>query len=269
MAKSMRDAPKLEVRDVCMRFRRQGADSDFEVLNSISFCVYERERYSLVGPSGCGKTTLLNIIAGFERPTTGEVLVDGAPVRGPAPSRAVVFQEDALFPWLTALDNVRFGPCVRGRRESADKWKELLKTVGLEGFDDYYPAQLSGGMRQRVAVARALANEPAVLLMDEPFGALDALTRTQMHEWLLELWRRFRFTVVFVTHDIDEAILLSDRVGVMAGAPGRLIGEVEIKLGEPRKAEVTVSSEFAELKGRVLELLGMGWRGVGNVRSRS
>ena len=259
MAESMRSAPKLEVRDVCMRFRTQGAGSDLEVLKSISFSVYEGERYSLVGPSGCGKTTLLNIIAGFERPTAGEVLVDGVPVQGPAPSRAVVFQEDALFPWLTALENVRFGPCVRGRRESADKWKELLKTVGLEGFDDYYPAQLSGGMRQRLAVARALANEPAVLLMDEPFGALDALTRTQMHEWLLELWGRFRFTVVFVTHDIDEAILLSDRVGVMAGRPGRLVGEIEIKLQEPRSAGVTVSAEFGELKRRVLELLRVGW----------
>jgi NitT/TauT family transport system ATP-binding protein len=229
-----------------------------EVLDNVSLAITEGERYSLLGPSGCGKTTLLNIIAGFERPSRGEVYVGGRLVESPGPDRAVVFQEHALFPWLTALENVRFGPRVRRQFHALEKCKELLGMVGLGGFESYYPSKLSGGMRQRVALARALANEPAILLMDEPFGALDAQTRSQMHELVLHLWRQFCFTVLFVTHDVDEAILLADRVGVMSPRPGHIVREVRVDLPEPRTIESLVSERFLELKRLVLSLLRPG-----------
>lgn len=250
-----RTPPKLELRGVSKRFETVGGVSGVQALQDIHLAVAPGEIYALVGPSGCGKTTLLNIVAGFERPSAGEVRVDGVPVQGPGPERGVVFQEHALFPWLSALDNVRFGPAVRGRRDLLERCGEFLALVGLQGFERHYPAQLSGGMRQRVALARVLANAPAVLLMDEPFGALDAQTRAQMHQLLLDIWERLSPTILFVTHDVDEAIYLADRVGVMSARPGRLVAELAVGLPRPRTPDALLGPSFLELKARLLALL--------------
>lgn len=211
----------------------------------------------LLGPSGCGKSTLLNSIAGFVPPTEGTVLVDGKPVKAPGPERGMVFQQHSLFPWKKVLDNVAFGPLMAGasKAEAEQKARNFLEIVGLSAFADRYPATLSGGMQQRVGIARALANNPSVLLMDEPFGALDAQTRSMMQENLLELWARFRNTVVFVTHDIDEAVFLSDRVVVMSASPGRIIADIRVDLPRPRSAEIVTSREFLDLKKQCLELI--------------
>ena len=190
----------------------------------------------LLGPSGCGKSTLLNMIAGFAEPSTGQVLVDGQAVSGPSADRGVVFQEYALFPWRTALDNVAFGPMLRGRSraEQRDIARRYLALVGLAGHEDKYPGNLSGGMKQRVAIARALANDPSVLLMDEPFGALDAQTREVLQEELLSIWETHRKTVVFVTHSISESIFLADRIVVMATRPGSVKEVIDVELPRPR-----------------------------------
>ena len=247
--------PKLELRGVSKRFETARGIAGVQALQDIHLAVACGEIYALVGPSGCGKTTLLNIVAGFERPTEGEVRVDGVPVEGPGPDRGVVFQEHALFPWLSALDNVRFGPAVRRRPDLLERCGEYLSLVGLQGFERHYPAQLSGGMRQRVALARVLANAPAVLLMDEPFGALDAQTRAQMHQLLLDIWHRLSPTILFVTHDVDEAIYLADRVGVMSARPGRIIAELAVGLPRPRTPDALLGPGFLELKTRLLALL--------------
>ena len=190
----------------------------------------------LLGPSGCGKSTLLNMIAGFTKPSSGQVLVDGQPVTGPSADRGVVFQEYALFPWRTALDNVAFGPMLRGgsRAEQRKIARRYLSMVGLVGHEDKYPANLSGGMKQRVAIARALANDPSVLLMDEPFGALDAQTREVLQEELLRIWEQDRKTVVFVTHSISESVFLADRIVVMATRPGAIKQVFDLDLPRPR-----------------------------------
>ena len=211
----------------------------------------------LLGPSGCGKSTLLNLLAGFSEPDGGELRVDGELVTGPGPERGVLFQTPMLFPWLTTLDNVLYGPKARGAKgpEIKEHAQELLRTVGLEGSAHAYPHELSGGMRHRAAFARVLVNRPRLLLMDEPFGALDAITRVAMQRFLLHLWERDRMTVVFVTHDVEEAVLLGDRICVMSGTPGRTRAVFDVDLPRPRDLELTDTVEFARLKKQVRESL--------------
>lgn len=209
-----------------------------------------REFVCLLGPSGCGKSTLLNCIAGYIRPSSGEVRVDGRIVERPGPERGMVFQQYSLFPWKTVRDNIAFGPLRAGRKRAdalaiADHFLEM---IGLSGFSKRYPAELSGGMQQRVGIARALANYPSVLLMDEPFGALDAQTRAMMQESLLRIWSEVETTVVFVTHDVDEAIFLADRIVVMSAGPGRIIADQDVPLLRPRSPDILTDGTFIRIK---------------------
>jgi ABC-type nitrate/sulfonate/bicarbonate transport system ATPase subunit len=206
-------------------------------LEDVSLTIQDNEFVTVVGRSGCGKTTLLNIIAGLVEPTGGEVRVNGRPVTGPGGGKGMVFQQHALFPWLTAIQNVEFGCKSRGMpfRERAETASQLIELVGLRGFEHKYPIELSGGMQQRVAIARALALDPEILLMDEPFGALDELTRIEMQDELLRVWSSRKKTVVFVTHSISEALILSDRVVVLSARPGRVRQEISLDLPRPRE----------------------------------
>ncbi len=226
-------------------------------LEDIDLSVGAREFAAILGPSGCGKSTLLNMVAGFERPTRGSVRAAGAQVSEPSPQRAVVFQEPALFPWLTVLDNVVFGPRTQGQpaAEYRARAQQILEQVGLVGFESHYPAELSGGMRQRVGIARVLIMQPQILLMDEPFGALDAQTRSLMQEVLLEVWERHHQTVLFITHDIEEALLLADRVYVMTARPGRIKKIISVDMPRPRAMELTTSPQFNQLRREVLALI--------------
>ncbi|QKW22803.1 ABC transporter ATP-binding protein [Kitasatospora sp. NA04385] len=225
----------------------------FTALDGVSLDVADNEFVTVVGPSGCGKSTLLGMAAGLVAPTGGEVLVDGEPVTGPGPDRGVIFQQYALFPWLTVRRNVEFGlrlakvPAAERRRRA----EHAIELVGLGDFADALPKTLSGGMRQRCAIARAYAVDPRVLLMDEPFGALDALTRIQLQDQLLDTWSRERRTVLFVTHDVDEAVYLARRVVVMASRPGRIHRVVEVDLPYPRTEEIRLSPGFARLRNEV------------------
>jgi sulfonate transport system ATP-binding protein len=215
------------------------------------------EFVSIVGPSGCGKSTLLNAVAGFLEPTTGTVTVDGKPVKGPSAERGMVFQQYSLFPWKTVRENVEFGLKMRGmersRRERAAR--TLLGIAGLEAFEKHYPDRLSGGMKQRVGIVRALATGPKVLLLDEPFGALDAQTRVIMQQILTNMWQRLKISVLFVTHDIDEAIFLSDRVYCMTARPGSIKAEIPIPLERPRQQSMMMSSEFLALRRGLMSLI--------------
>jgi ABC-type nitrate/sulfonate/bicarbonate transport system ATPase subunit len=228
-----------------------------EALQGIDFAVARNEFAALLGPSGCGKSTLLNMVAGFDRPTRGRVLFNGAPVTGPEPRRAVVFQEPALFPWYTVHDNVVFGPRTQGLPAAAyrERAARVIEQVGLRGFESHYPAELSGGMKQRVGIARVLVMEPEALLMDEPFGSLDAQTRSLMQELLLAVWERHHQTVLFVTHDIEEALLLADSVSVMTARPGRIKTRLRVDLPRPRALDVVTSPTFNALKRDVLALI--------------
>lgn len=250
--------PAVEIRDVRKTFAGRNKRSAGRVaLDGFDLTVRAGEFLCLLGPSGCGKSTLLHMLAGFETPDSGRVLVDGQPVCGPGPDRGVLFQTPMLFPWLTALDNVLYGP--RARREATGEARrraaDLLETVGLRDAGDAYPHELSGGMRHRVALARVLVNRPRLLLMDEPFGALDAITRSAMHRFLLDLWQRDRVTIVFVTHDVEEAALLGDRVCVMSGSPGRTRAEITVDLPRPRTIEATETLEFVRLKRQIRQAL--------------
>ncbi|MDH7597490.1 MAG: ABC transporter ATP-binding protein [Methanothrix sp.] len=240
----------LEVRSVSKVFDVDG--KTMEVLRDISMSVDEGEFVCFIGPSGCGKTTLLRIIAGLEFPSSGSVLLDGAPIRGPGPERGMVFQEYSLFPWRTVLDNVAFGPEIRGvpKEERYRLAREYLKMVGLERFESRYPHELSGGMKQRVAIARALVNNPKALLMDEPFGALDAQTRNVMQSELLRIWEQERKTIIFVTHSVDEAIYLGDRIIVFSARPGRVKEIIGIDLPRPRKR---TSLEVNRIRDKILQ----------------
>ncbi|MBW4444480.1 MAG: ABC transporter ATP-binding protein [Plectolyngbya sp. WJT66-NPBG17] len=246
---------KLEVRGLSKSFTLQNVA--MTVLEDINFQLFSREFVCLVGASGCGKSTLLNIVAGLAAPSSGSVLVDGREVTGPGSDRGMVFQNYTLYPWLTVSQNIAFGLKLRKmpRAEQRDRIDYYLNVVGLTQFAKSYPKQLSGGMKQRVAIARALANEPAVLLMDEPFGALDAQTKEQMQQFLLELWEQTHVTVLMITHDVEEAIFLSQRVYVMSARPGRMKLEVPVGLPEHRDLEMKLSAEFVEIKRQILHSL--------------
>jgi NitT/TauT family transport system ATP-binding protein len=224
-------------------------------LEPIDLRVGDNDFVTILGPSGCGKSTMLRMVAGLDTATTGRVLLDGRPIAGPGPDRGMVFQSYTLFPWLTVADNIAFGLREKGMA-SAERSRivtEWLERVGLTGFAQHYPKQLSGGMQQRTAIARALANDPAILLLDEPFGALDNQTRALMQELLLGIWERDQKTVLFVTHDIEEAIFLASRVLVMTARPGRIKAEVTIDLPHPRHYTIKTSPEFSSLKARLTE----------------
>ena len=244
---------KLKLHNVTKTFDSE--DGEIEALEKINIEVKPNEFLCIIGPSGCGKTTLLRMIAGLDYPSSGEIILDGEKVSGPSPDRGMVFQEFSLFPWRTVLKNVEFGLEIRGmkdkeRREIAEQYLEL---VGLRDFENSYPYELSGGMKQRVAIARALATEPSILLMDEPFGSVDAQTRNVLQEELLEIWKRTKKTILFVTHSVDEAVYLADRVAVMSSRPGCLVKCVEIDIPRPRKR---TSMEANEIRERLLMLLG-------------
>lgn len=224
-------------------------------LEGIDLNVHAGEFVALLGPSGCGKSTLLNLIAGFEAPSSGRLMVNGATVSRPGPERGVVFQEAALFPWLNVWENVVFGPKVAGMPQNAyeARAREMLDIMGLSAFAKHLPVQLSGGMRQRVGIARVLTMQSKVLLMDEPFGALDAQTRLTMQELLLSVWQNLRTTVVFVTHDIDEAILLADTIYVMSARPGRIASRMTVPLERPRSLDLITGEVFNGLKLDILK----------------
>jgi NitT/TauT family transport system ATP-binding protein len=243
--------PKIALRDVRKTFAL--GNEEFVALDGISLDIADNEFVTAVGPSGCGKSTLMNILAGLEQPSAGEALVDGRPVAGPGPERGVIFQQYALFPWLTVRQNVEFGLRTArvAKAERHERAEYFIRMVGLEQFADALPKMLSGGMKQRCAIARAYAVNPSILLMDEPFGALDALTRVKLQEQLLETWNREKRTVMFITHDVDEAVFLSNRVIVMAARPGRIYDVIDVNLPYPRNEEVRLSPEFGELRNRV------------------
>jgi sulfonate transport system ATP-binding protein len=223
-----------------------------KAIEETSIRIEPGEFVCILGPSGCGKSTLLNSLAGYVKPNSGEVRVDGEVVTKPGPDRGMVFQQYSLFPWKTVKENVAFGPKMEGLSSPESVANTFLEMVGLSRFANRYPAELSGGMQQRVGIARALANYPRVLLMDEPFGALDAQTRLMMQESLLNIWQEFGTTVLFITHDVDEAIFLADRVLIMSASPGRIIAEFPIDLPRPRVPEVTADPTFAELKRKCI-----------------
>ncbi len=254
-AEAGRDGTALvSVEGVGKVFRRHGRT--IKALADVNLTVNEGEFVCLLGPSGCGKSTLLNIVAGVLPCDEGSVVVDGKVVRGPGADRGMLFQSPMLFPWLTTRDNVLFGPKARHQRDMSrsdlrQQAEVMIETVGLAGFEDAYPHELSGGMRHRAAFARALINHPAVLLMDEPFGALDSLTRSRMHEFLLELWGAHRMTIIFVTHDIDEAVLLGDRVCVMGRRPASIVQEIAVPLGRPRRYDDLETETFLSTKRQV------------------
>ncbi len=243
---------KIRVRGVDKVFQRQ--KDELNVLSGIDLDVQAGEFVCLLGPSGCGKSTLLNIIGGFEVQTAGEVLIDGEPVVGPDPRRVFVFQEYGIFPWASVWDNIALGLRARPKDEVARITQLYVDLVGLKGFEKSFPQELSGGMRQRVAVARALAVSPDIVLMDEPLGALDSLTRLQMRGELLRLWQREKMTILFVTHDVDESVQLADRVVVMTPRPGRIAEIVPVDLPHPRDVG---SAEYGRIKNHLYELLGV------------
>lgn len=233
-----------------------GSDA-FEAVHGLDFSVAPRELVCILGPSGCGKSTLLGALAGHLPISRGKLTVDGEAVATPSPERGMVFQQHTLFPWKKVRENVAFGPKMRGiaRQERERSADEILALIGLSGFENFYPSQLSGGMQQRVEIARVLINQPHVLLMDEPFSALDALTRSKMHDVLLDIWTRIPTTTLFVTHDIDEALFLADRVIMMSARPGRMIEDIRVPFARPRHPELVTEPEFTRLKRHFLELL--------------
>ena len=250
----------LEVRHLSKVFFEQNdpRQSGLVALYDVSFSVRKNEFVCLLGPSGCGKTTLIRIIAGLIRADRGEVLVGGKPVTEPGRDRCMVFQQFGLLPWRTVLGNVEFGLEIEGapRAERHEVARRYLELVGLAGFEHYYPHQISGGMQQRVGIARALSKEPDILLMDEPFGAVDAQTREQLQEELLKIWAKTDTTVIFVTHSIDESVYLSDRVIIMQSRPGRIKEEVRVDLPRPRwEGDVKADPRFAQLRAQIRESL--------------
>jgi len=255
LAQASAPTGRIEIDGLTIRLGEGG--QAFDAVQDVSLSIAPGEFICVLGPSGCGKSTLLGALAGHWQPHKGAIRVDGERVAGPHPDRGLVFQQHTLFPWKKVLDNVAFGLKMKGikrqaRRASA---RELLELVGLAGFEDRYPIQLSGGMQQRVEIARVLINQPRVMLMDEPFGALDAQTRLKMQELLLDVWARVRTTVVFITHDIDEALFLADRLLVMSPRPGRIIEELRLDFARPRHPDLVTTPDFMRLKRHCLALL--------------
>ena len=246
----------LTIDRVTVRFERKGKPP-VVALDQVSLTVADNQFSAIVGPSGCGKSTLLRLVAGLQTETEGRVTLGEEHIRGPSADRGMVFQSYTLFPWLTVQRNIEFGLNLKGvaRSERERIAADLIGEVGLTGFEDAYPEQLSGGMRQRVALARALANDPKILLMDEPFGALDSQTRQLMQELLLDIWERDHKTVLFITHDIDEAIFLADIVHVMTARPGRIKRSLPIDIPRPRSIETLTSEDFTRYKREVLALM--------------
>jgi NitT/TauT family transport system ATP-binding protein len=253
---------RIEAANVSIRLGR-GTEA-FEAVQDVSFTIEPGEFICLIGPSGCGKSTLLGALAGHIKPSGGRLHVDGGAIEGPHPERGIVFQHHTLFPWKSARENVAFGPKMRGvgRADRRRQAGEILDLVGLGDFADRYPRQLSGGMQQRVEIARVLVNRPRLLLMDEPFGALDALTRMMMQSLLLDIWGRVRTTIVFVTHDIDEALFLADRIIVMTPRPGRILEEIRVPFARPRATEIVAEPQFGKLKRHCIDLLHVRPEGV-------
>ena len=253
---------KLKERPVVLEIDRLGRQFPAEsglvtALKDVSFKVHRREFVCVIGPSGCGKSTLIRMVAGLDQPTSGRMLLDGKEVSGPCPDRGMVFQGYTLFPWLTVTENVMFGLRMEGKGKSEARAEALqwIDLVGLARFKDAYPVQLSGGMKQRTAIARALANNPRILLMDEPFGALDAQTRLQMQTHLMEIWRNVDVTILFITHDLDEAVLLADRILVLKAHPGEVQEVIEVPVPRPRSPGQLLSPEFQATRRRLDELI--------------
>jgi NitT/TauT family transport system ATP-binding protein len=246
---------RIEIDRLGVRFA--SVSGDVEALHDVSMTVEPGSFVSIIGPSGCGKSTLLNVVAGFVKPTSGALSVDGKTIDGPSADRGVVFQQYSLFPWRTVRGNVEFGLKMKGmakpEREAAAR--TLLGLAGLLAFENHYPDELSGGMKQRVGIVRALAPGPRMLLMDEPFGALDAQTRSVMQQILTNMWQRLRISVLFITHDIDEAIFLSDRIYVMTARPGTLMSVIDVPLPRPRKPEMVTSAGFVDLRASLIRLV--------------
>jgi NitT/TauT family transport system ATP-binding protein len=247
--------PKLVIRDVGKIFKTKSGDTT--ALEKTSFTVEDGEFVTILGPSGCGKSTILRIVAGLEESNSGQVLLDGQEINGPGPDRGMVFQSYTLYPWLNVQENITFGLKLKGvaKKERDDLARHYLQVIGLEGFEKHYPIQLSGGMKQRVAIARALANDPEILLMDEPFGALDAQTRNIMQEVLLKVWEESKKTILFITHDVEESIFLADSVYVMTARPGRLKKKIPITLERPREFSVKSTAKFVHYKEELLSLI--------------
>lgn len=248
-----RQAPVVAVRDLWMTYPGSRSDLDVHALEQIDVNVWPSEFVCFVGPSGCGKTTLLQIIGGFLKPTRGEVLVEGAPVAGPDPRRIFIFQEGGVFPWLSVAGNIAIGLSRRPDAERSGLLRHYVDLVGLTGFENSYPQHLSGGMRQRVEIARALAADPEIIYMDEPFGALDYFTRFKMRADLVRIWQQERKTILFVTHDIEEAIQLADRVVIMSRRPARIQAVVPVSLPRPRDLDAPA---YLEIRQRLLDYLG-------------
>ncbi|MDG4880115.1 ABC transporter ATP-binding protein [Mesorhizobium sp. WSM4884] len=246
---------KLLIEGVSRTFAGASGGQPVQALQPVDLAVAANDFITILGPSGCGKSTLLRIVAGLEAPSTGRVLLDGKAVTRPGPDRGMVFQSYTLFPWLTVAENIGFGLRERNMPERArhDIVASYVDLVGLKGFENHWPKQLSGGMQQRTAIARALANDPAILLLDEPFGALDNQTRGLMQELLLGIWERRKKTVLFVTHDIEEAIFMASRVIVMSARPGRIKSDVSVDLPHPRHYTLKTSPEFSTLKAQLTE----------------
>jgi NitT/TauT family transport system ATP-binding protein len=245
---------KLEIRDIEKNFVDKKHGNTL-ALHSMNLNVLEKEFLAIVGPSGCGKSTLLQLIAGLEHPSNGSILINSIHISAPIPECGIVFQEYALFPWKTVRGNVEFGPKMKGipRIELEDIVRKYIRLAGLEGFENHFPNQLSGGMKQRVAIARTLANEPDVLLMDEPFAAVDAQLREILQQEVLDIWEKTKKTVIFVTHQIEEAVFLADRVAIMTGRPGRIKDIVDINLSRPRHREDRISPDFQRISQQIRE----------------
>ena len=242
----------VTVDSIDLRFHSRNG-GEVIALNNLSLSVPDKQFAVIVGPSGCGKSSLLDIIAGLNDPSGGECRLDGKPISGPGRERGMVFQNYSLFPWLTVLKNVAFGLTLKGEtsQRALDRARHYVNAVGLSSFENAYPNQLSGGMKQRVAIARSLANDPEVILMDEPFGALDSQTRSVMQQLLLGIWEKEHKTILFVTHDIDEALFLGEKVYVMSARPGRIIDTISVDFAHPRSYELSTEPAFAELKRRI------------------
>ena len=253
LGSSKKKSGTLDIKNITISFGK-GSDK-VTAVEDINLSIEAGSFICILGPSGCGKSTLLNSIAGFVKPTSGHIYLDSKEVSEPGPDRGMVFQQYSLLPWKTTFENILLGPRLAGDLEATEISERLLSMVGLSKYRDHYPSQLSGGMQQRVGIARALATQPGVLLMDEPFGALDAQTRNFMQENLLQVWSETGTTVVFVTHDVDESIFLSDKIIVMGSNPGQIISQFDNELPRPREQELSTSKEFIELKRKCLDVI--------------